>query len=98
LERVVDDGRTEPEALPRLVEERRERPVHVEMAGRDGQGGWLERAATLLVDDVKGADDADVVEEVGVVAGPPAPVEIGDEGWSAERVGDNVAHTQAHAA
>ena len=45
LERVLDDGRPEPEAVPRLVEGRREAGVHVEMAGLDRQVGRLERAA-----------------------------------------------------
>ena len=97
LERVVDDGRPEPEALPRLVEQRRERPVHVEVAGRDRQVGRLERAAALLVDDVEGADDADVVEEVGVVAGPPATVDVGDEGGAADGREDDVAVTERQA-
>ena len=97
LERVVDDGRPEPEALPRLVEQRRERPVHVEVAGRDRQVGRLERAAALLVDDVEGADDADVVEEVGVVAGPPATVDVGDEGGPADGREDDVAVTERQA-
>ena len=55
----------EPEALPRLVEVRGEAPVHVEVAGRDGQVGRLERPAALLVDRRRGSPiSADVVVEV----------------------------------
>jgi hypothetical protein len=60
------------------------------MAGRDRQVRRFERTATLLVDDVEGADDADVVEEVGVVAGPAAAVDVGDEGGSADRAEDDM--------
>ena len=52
------------------------RPVHVEVAGLDREVGRLERAAALLVDDVERADQPDVVDEVGEVAGPPAAVEV----------------------
>ena len=46
--------------------------------------------AALLVDDVERADDPDVVEEVGEVAGPPAAVEVADEGRPADRAEDEV--------
>ena len=97
LERVVDDGGPEPEALPRLVEQRREVAVHVEVAGRDRQVGRLERSPALLVDDVERADDADVVEEVGVVAGPPAAVDVGDECRPADGREDDVAVAERQA-
>ena len=90
LERVVDRPRAEPEALPGLVELDRERPVHVEVARLDRQVVRLERAAALLVDDVEGADDPDVVDEVREVAGAPAAVEIADEGRAADRAEDQV--------
>ena len=61
LDRVVDDGPPGAQALPRLVEQGHERPVHVEVAGGDRQVGRLERAAALLVDDVEAADAADEV-------------------------------------
>ena len=76
LEGVVDRARAEPEALPGLVELDRECPVHVEVAGLDRQVVRFERAAALLVDDVEGADEPDVVDEVGEVAGPPAAIEV----------------------
>jgi hypothetical protein len=94
LERVVDDGRAGAQALPALVEQRREVAVHVEVAGRDRQVGRLERAAALLVDDVERADHLHVVAEVGVVAGPPAAVDVGDERRAADGREDDVAATE----
>ena len=94
LERVVDRRRAEAEALPGLVELGGEDPVHVEVAGRDRQVGRLERAAALLVDDVERADQADVVEEVGGVAGSPAAVEVADEGRAADGAEDEVGATE----
>ena len=91
LDGVVDDGRAEREALPRLVEEGREGPVHVEVAGLDRQVGRLERAAALLVDDVEAADHADVGLEVRGVAGPSAAIEVGHERRPADRAEDEVA-------
>ena len=91
LDRVVDDRRPEPEALPRLVEQRDEREVHVEVAGRHRQVGRLEGPAALLVDDVERADDAEVVEEVGVIAGPPAALDVGDERRPADGAEHDVA-------
>ena len=44
-----------------------------------GRSVGLERAPALLVDDVERADEPDVVDEVGEVAGAPAAVEVGDE-------------------
>ena len=90
LERVVDRPRPEAQALPGLVELDRERPVHVEVAGRDRQVVRLERAAALLVDDVERADEPDVVDEVGEVPGAPAAVEVADEGRAADRAEDEV--------
>ena len=90
LEGVVDRARAEAEALPGLVELDRERPVHVEVAGLDRQVVRLERAAALLVDDVEGADEPDVVDEVGEVAGPPAAVEVAHEGRPADGPEDEV--------
>ena len=75
----------EPETLPRLVEVERERAVHVEVAGRNGQVGRLEGPAALLVDDVERADHADVVDEVSVIAGAPAAVDVGHERRTADR-------------
>ena len=91
LDRVVDDLRAERQALPGLVERRRERPVHVEVARLDRQVRRLERAAALLVDDVERADDPDVVLEVREVAGPPAAIDVGDERRPADRAEDQVA-------
>ena len=79
LHRVVDGRRTEAQALPGLVELRREGPVHVEVAGGDRQIGRLQRAAALLVDDVERADEPDVVDEVREVAGPAAAIEVRHE-------------------
>ena len=85
-----DRASAEAEALPGLVELDRERPVHVEVAGLDRQVVRLERAAALLVDDVEGADEPDVVDEVGEVAGPPAAVEVAHEGRAADGPEDEV--------
>ena len=49
------------------------------MAGGDRQVGRLEGAAALLVNDVKGADDAEIVEEVRVVPWSPAALDVGYE-------------------
>ena len=57
----------------------------------DRQVGRLERAAALLVDDVERADDAEVVEEVGVVAGPPAALDVRDERRPADGAEHDVA-------
>ena len=95
LERVVDRPRAEAEALPGLVELDREGPVHVEVAGLDRQVVGLERAAALLVDDVEGADEPDVVDEVGEVAGPPAAIEVAHEGRPADRPEDEVRAAEA---
>jgi hypothetical protein len=62
--------------VPRLVELGREHPVLVEVAGLDRQVGRLERAATLLVDDVERADESDVVGEVGDVTRSSTAVEV----------------------
>ena len=94
VERVLDRARAEAEALPGLVELDREGPVHVEVAGLDRQVVRFERAAALLVDDVERADDPDVVDEVGVVAGAPAAVEVGDEGRPADGPEDEVRATE----
>ena len=77
--------RPEAQALPRLVQLDGEGPVHVEVAGLDRQVRRLERAPTLLVDDVEGADEPDVVDEVGGVAGAPAAIQVADEGGAADR-------------
>ena len=87
-------ARPEPEALPGLVELRGERPVHVEVAGLDRQVVGFERAAALLVDDVEGADQPDVVHEVRVVARPPAAVDVADEGRAADGTEDEVGATE----
>ena len=55
-----------------------------------GQVVRLERAAALLVDDVERADDPDVVDEVGEVAGAPAAIEVAHEGRAADRAEDEV--------
>ena len=60
------------------------------MAGRHRQVVRLERAAALLVDHVERADQPDVVDEVGEVAGAPTAVEIADEGRPAHRAEDEV--------
>ena len=80
----------EAQALPGLVELLGERRVHVEVAGRDRQVRGLERTAALLVDDVERADEPDVVDEVRVVAGPAAAVEVGDERRPADGAEDEV--------
>ena len=85
LHGVVDGRRTETEALPGLVELRREGAVHVEMARRDRQIRGLQRAPAFLVDDVERTDDADVVDEVGEVAGAPATIDVRDERRPADR-------------
>ena len=95
LQRVVHDGRPEAEAMPRLVEVRRQRVVHVEVAGGDRQVGRLERSAALLVDDVEAADQPDVVDEVGVVAGAPAAVEVRHERRAADRAEHEVVAAEA---
>jgi hypothetical protein len=91
LDRVAHDVGPEAQAVPRLVELADERPVHVEVAGRDRQVGRLERATALLVDDVEGADHAHVVDEIREVPGPASPVEVGHEGRTADRAEDEVA-------
>ena len=95
LQRVVHDGRPEPEAMPRLVEVRGQRVVHVEVAGGDRQVGGLERSAAFLVDDVEAADQPHVVDEVGVVAGPPAAVEVRHERRAADRAEHEVVAAEA---
>ena len=80
----------EPEALPGLVELDGEGPVHVEVAGLDRQVVGLEGSAALLVDDVERADEPDVVDEVGEVAGPSAAIEVADEGRPADGPEDEV--------
>ena len=82
--------RAEGEALPGLVEQGRERPVHVEVPRLDRQVRRLEGAAALLVDDVEAADDADVGVEVGGVAGAPATIDVGHERRPADRAEDEV--------
>ena len=91
LDRVLDDLCAEGQALPGLVEGRRERSVHVEVAGLDRQVRRLEGAAALLVDDVERPDHPDVVLEIREVAGPPASIDIGDEGRPAHGPEDEVA-------
>ena len=51
----------------------------------------------LLVDDVERADEPDVVQEVGVVAGAPAAIEIGDERGTADRAEHEVSATELDA-
>ena len=98
LDRVVDHRRAGAEAVPRLVELGRERPVLVEVARLDRQVGRLQRAAALLVEDVEGADEPHVVDEVGEVARPPAAVEVADERRPADRAEDQVRATEEHVA
>jgi hypothetical protein len=66
------------------------------MPGRDGKVCRLERAAALLVDDVERADDAEVVEEVGVIARPPAAIDVGHERRSADRAEHEVTVPECH--
>ncbi len=98
LDRVVDDGPPEAEAVPGLVEQGGQGVVHVEMAGLDRQVGRLERAAALLVDDVQAADEPDVVDEVGHVARPPAALDVGHEGRPADGAEDEVPAAEADVA
>ena len=91
LDRVVDHGPPEREALPRLVEQRRERSVHVEVARLDRQVRRLEGSPTLLVDDVEAADHPDEGIEVGGVAGASPAIEVGHEGRPAHRPEHEVA-------
>ena len=64
------------------------------MARLDRQVVGFERAAALLVDDVESADDPDVVDEVGEVAGPPATIEVVDERRAADGPEDQVRATE----
>ncbi len=84
--------------MPGLVEQADQGSVHVEVPGGHRQVGRLERAAGLLLDDVEARDHLDVVDEVGEVAGPPATVEVGHEGWPADRAEDQVVAAQGHVA
>ena len=95
---VVDDNPPRSKAMPRLVELCREDLVLVEMSRLDRQVGRLERAATLLVDDVEGADQPDVVAEVGDVAGPSTAVEVADEGRPADGAEHEVGAAEDHVA
>ena len=95
LQGVLDRAGAEPEALPGLVELDRECPVHVEVAGLDGQVVGFERAAALLVDDVDGADETDVVDEVGEVAGPPAAIQVARECRTTDGTEDEVRATES---
>ena len=94
LDRVLDRAGPETEALPRLVELGGEGPIHVEVAGLDRQVVGFERTAALLVDDVECADEPDVVHEVGVVARPPAAIDVADEGGAADGTEDEVRATK----
>ena len=88
--RVVHRRGPEAQALPGLVELLGERRVHVEVAGRDRQVRGLERTAALLVDDVERGDQPDVLDEVRVVAGTAAAIEVGDERRPADGREDEV--------
>ena len=85
LQRVLHDGRAEPEALPGLVELRGERPVHVEVAGLDRQVVGFDGSPTLLVDDVERADEPDVLLEVREGAGAPAAIQVVGERRTTDR-------------
>jgi hypothetical protein len=50
------------------------------------------------VDDVERPDDPDVVDEVGEVAGPPAAIEVADEGGTTHRSEDEVRTTEGDGA
>ena len=85
LQGVVDLAGAEAEALPRLVEFRREDAVLAQVTDRHRPVVRLERAATLLVDDVERTDEAHVADEVLAVARPSTAVEVGHEGRAADR-------------
>ena len=98
LERVADGHRAEAQALPGLVELDGERPVHVQVARGHRQVGRLEGTAAFLVDDVERADDPDVVDEIGEVAGAPAAIDVTDEGRPANRAKHEVRAAEADVA
>jgi len=68
------------------------------VAGLDRQVVRLERATTFLVDDVEGADDPHIVDEIGKVAGAPAAIEVADEGWATDGPEDEVRSPEADVA
>ena len=87
-----------PDGVPRLVELGGEHAVLVEVARLDRQVGRLERTAALLVDDVEGADEPHVVDEVGDVPGSASAVEVAHEGRAADGAEDEVVAAEQHVA